>query len=268
MLSTLPHLVHTLMNMPTLSGIHEFSDSLWEQIDKKLHEALATHQGPRIAAFDADGTLWDTDIGEAFFDYQIAHCRLQHLPKDPWTYYRETKAHEPTKAYLWLAQISEGHTLTDVQNWAKASVAQLAPLPIFKSQQRLIALLRALSFEIYVVTASVKWAVEPAATLLGIDADHVLGITTQVVNGVVTGIGNSPITWREGKAQALLSATGGVHPLLASGNTYGDIALIETSRAVKLAVSTQIAANHLRDEEHKLHIHATQMGWLQHRFRG
>ena len=62
-------------------------------------------KGRAIAAFDADGTLWDTDLGEGLFQYQIDH-KLVALPEDPWGHYNWMKANVGNpQAYLWLAQI-------------------------------------------------------------------------------------------------------------------------------------------------------------------
>lgn len=249
--------------------VNEFSPELWQTLEQKLAAAIAAcpRGAPRIAAFDADGTLWDDDAGETFFDWEIHHAGLSHLPPDPWAHYRELKKVDPTTAYVWLAQINAGVPLVQVRKWAKTCFEQRGTWPVFQSQLQLIEKLRRLDFEIYIVTASVKWAVEPVAHLVGVDMDHVLGITTEIENGLVGHKGVLPITWRQGKADALLTATRGTRPLLASGNTFGDIALINTATHVQLAVATQNIPSGLFEEEAKLGHEAQQRGWLQHWFR-
>src|SRR6266404_5671256 len=80
-------------------------------------------KGRAIAAFDADGTLWNTDLGEAFFHYQIKN-KLVPLPPDPWGEYNRMKDHvSHTAAYVWLAQVLKGVPLTKVREWAEANVA-------------------------------------------------------------------------------------------------------------------------------------------------
>lgn len=248
--------------------VNEFSPSLWDHLQTSLESAIAETRGPRIAAFDADGTLWDSDAGETFFDWQIHNSGLKGLPSDPWQHYHDLKKVDPRVAYVWLAQINAGHSLEQVRAWAKECFAARPNWPVFESQRRLVELLRQLDFEIYVVTASIKWAVEPVASLVGIDFDHVLGITTRIENGIVGHEGVHPITWRQGKAEGLLAATGGVRPILASGNTYGDIALLEAATHIRLAISTQDSPGGLFDEEAKLAVEADRQGWLRHRFRG
>ena len=247
--------------------VNEFSPQLWDHLSTTLRKAAAEASGPKIAAFDADGTLWDSDACETFFNWEITRAGLKNLPEDPWHYYESTKKIDPIKAYVWLAQINEGVPLAQVREWAKACFDEQADWPVFESQRRLIGLLRELDFEIYVVTASIKWAVEPLAARLGIDHDHVLGITTALVDGKVGMETVYPVTWREGKAEGLLKATGGVRPILASGNTLGDIALIATATHVPLALTTQDEAGGLFTEEEKLAQEADARGWLRHKFR-
>lgn len=252
------------------SPVNEFSPELWEHLSKSLHKAveLLPTGARRLAAFDADGTLWDSDAGETFFDWQIHHSGLTNLPADPWEHYHSLKKVNPITAYVWLAQINAGIPLSQVREWARKCFQEQSDWPVFESQRRLIALLRSLDFEIYIVTASIKWAVEPVASLVGIDFDHVIGITTRIDDKGCVGMeAVLPITWRQGKAEGLLSATGGIRPLIACGNTLGDIALIETATSVQLAVSTQNTPCGLFEEEAKLADEADRRGWLRHRFR-
>lgn len=254
----------------TPSQVKEFSPDLWERLQASLRRAVdqaTKSHAPLIAAFDADGTLWDSDAGETFFDWQIQRCGFANLPADPWNHYHELKKMDPITAYVWLAQISAGAPLEQVRAWAQQCFSEQSKWPVFESQAKLIQLLREYGFEIYIVTASIKWAVEPVASLVGVDFDHVIGITTKLVDGKIGMEANHPITWRQGKADGLLAATGGARPILASGNTLGDIALLETATEIQLAISTQIEPGGLFDEEAKLAEVAEKRGWLRHRFR-
>ena len=64
-----------------------YSKEIWDRINTALDYALAKDAEP-VAAFDADGTLWDTDLGEAFFHYQIDN-KLVSLPSEPWSHYQD-----------------------------------------------------------------------------------------------------------------------------------------------------------------------------------
>jgi len=69
---------------------------------------------------------------------------------------------------------------------AKKAVEEVQPVPVFKEQRKIIELLHSLKVEVFIVTASIQWAVAPGAYLFDIPEDHVLGIETEVVNGLVT----------------------------------------------------------------------------------
>lgn len=209
--------------------------------------------------------MWDTDLGEALFSYQIEN-KLVPLPADAWGHYNWMKEHvNHPAAYLWLAQICKDVPLTLVREWAEKGVAS-KPLPIFESQQRVIAKLKELDVEIYIVTASIKWAVEPGALRLGLTHDAVLGIETEVVNGLVTDKQKGVITYREGKAQALLAHTGGVAPYFASGNTEGDKWLLEGASALRLVMSAAPEGSENWPTESRMLALAKERGWYSHRY--
>lgn len=84
----------------------DFSPEIWKTLEAQLAKALDSNTQP-IAAFDADGTLWDIDLGESFFQFQIDR-KLVPLPADPWAHYLALLPEGPRKAYLWLAEINQG----------------------------------------------------------------------------------------------------------------------------------------------------------------
>jgi phosphoserine phosphatase len=261
------------MRLESHSSIQEFTKELTSELHSRILAAKSAAKGPLVAAFDADGTLWDTDMGESFFLYQIEKCGLPNMPKDPWQHYHDMKAVDKVAAYFWLAQINAGQKISQVRDWAKKSVDR-ASIPILQSQKTLIQFLKDNGFEVYVVTASVKWAVEPAAGLVGIDYDHVLGMQTEIKDDLVGLTPILPATYRIGKAEAVLKKTGGVAPIFCSGNSLGDLELLKSASSVRLAVSTQvnhdkntIHENHLFEDEQGLQKEARANGWLHHAFR-
>jgi phosphoserine phosphatase len=222
--------------------------------------------GRAIAAFDADGTLWNTDLGEAFFGYKIRHG-LVPLPADPWGRYNWMKEHvSHTAAYVWLAQVMKGVPLTRVREWAEKSVAEFKPLPVFDEQLRVLEKLKSLDVEIYIVTASIKWAVEPGARRLGLTDDAVIGIETEIVGGAISETPTGVITYREGKAEALLRKTGGIHPYFCAGNTEGDHWLLEAASAVRLVISSAPEGTENFPTEARMLELAKKRGWHFHRY--
>jgi phosphoserine phosphatase len=242
----------------------DFSSELMLEISSALEEQKA--EGKKlVAAFDADGTLWDTDIGEAFFDYLIKNKKVA-LPKDPWDFYLDLENQNSVEAYYWLCEILEGQSLSVVKTWAKEAIDLQNPIPIFPGQRNLIRFFQENQVEIFVVTASVKWSVEPAALLLGIPSTHVLGIATTVTpEGLITKKRVPPPTYQEGKAQALLQHTKGALPFFCCGNSMGDKDLLEIAR-LKLAVTSSAKQARLKESEQNLQQYALRKGWLRHQF--
>lgn len=249
-----------------------WSAATWKSLESSLEKVLSeTPKGQRpLAAFDADGTLWDTDLGENFFKFQIEHCGLKNLPPDPWSHYVKWKeSGDPRPAYLWLGQISQGHSLLQVQKWAEQAVQKYNPLPVFSDQKKWIDLLLKNNVEIFVVTASIKWAVEPGAKRLGLDYEQVLGVETAVENGVLTDKAAGYMTYKEGKPAALLQVTGGRRPFFCSGNSTGDTALLASATHAALAVGAARPETHGEDlyqSEVGLREAAKKQGWLIHEF--
>lgn len=252
--------------MANMSKYQDFSSELWNHFEVEIEKHLKRENSPHYAAFDADGTLWDVDAGETFFHYQIAHSGLANLPADPWNHYHEWKDRDPRAAYLWLAQISKGHTLAQVRQWARECAKKQTSWPTFPAQKKLIHWLRSKGIRVFVVTASIKWAVEPFAELLGLHYDDVIGVETHINDGVVTDRLNGNITWKEGKSQTLLEKTQGVKPILGVGNTMGDASLIDCSQLLKLAVCSSKEGDELYETELSLQKMARENNWLSHSF--
>jgi HAD superfamily phosphoserine phosphatase-like hydrolase len=249
-----------------MSNYREFSKELWALFEKEIDRHLKTQGSPHYAAFDADGTLWDIDAGEAFFKYQIDHSNLEGLPTDPWLHYHQWKERDPRAAYLWLAQISSGQSLAQVRQWARECRDQQPNWPIFPAQKKLVQYFRSKGIRVFVVTASIKWAVEPFAELLGLHFDDVIGVETQIKNGIVTDQLSGRITWKEGKSETLLERTQGIPPLFCSGNTMGDASLIECSQLLKLAVRSTRDGDELFETELSLQKMARENNWQEHSF--
>lgn len=243
-----------------------FPNEYWAEIENVIAEHKSKNL-PMVAAFDADGTLWDIDLGENFFQYQIDHKKVP-LPADPWEHYFEMKKvnNDPRPAYVWLAQINKGLAEEEVQKWAQTAFDEIQPNPIFTEQKKLIALLLKNSVKVYIVTTSPKLSVVPGARALGLTADNVIGIETEIENGIITDRKVEPITFRQGKLDALLKKTGNIKPFLCAGNTIGDFELLSGSTHIKLAVSAASRDDKLFKSENELLNLASENNWWRHRF--
>lgn len=256
--------MYTIKEYPLWMNYQPYPEHYWTQIEKNI-DTLKKENKKLIAAFDADGTLWDADLGENFFQFQIDQ-KLVELPPQAYDVYLSKKEKDPREAFLWLAQVNKNQKLDKIREWAQIAFDSIQPNPIFSEQKKLIQLLMNHNVEVYIVTASIKWAVEPGALALGLSMNNVIGVQTEVVDGSVTDKGIFPITYREGKVNALLERTGGLAPFLSSGNSMGDFELLTAATHIRLAVSAASRDDRMYRTEFELLNHARQNNWLSHRF--
>jgi HAD superfamily phosphoserine phosphatase-like hydrolase len=242
-----------------------YSETFWKQLNETLAE-LKKNQSPLVALFDADGTLWDTDLGENLFHYTIDN-RLVELPPNPWEHYLELKKKnsDPRDAYLWLAQIYKGQTLEQVRKWSDDALKNLQPFPVFDDQKKLVDVLRNNQVTIKIVTASITWAVEPGARFLDLQNSDVIGVETLVQNGVITDQKHGVITYRSGKVDGYKQKHSD-QPFLAVGNSEGDVELLEFASRLRLAVSAANREDKLYKSEFQLQEIAKSKGWHFHRY--
>lgn len=243
----------------------KYPTEFWSKIKNTTQELKQNGQS-LVAAFDADGTLWDTDLGENFFQYTIDQ-RLVPLPQSAWNHYLDMKKinNDPRAAYLWLAQIYKGQNLSQVRQWAEEALQSIQPLAVFPEQKELIDFLKSEGVKIHIITASIKWAVEPGAKFLGLSEDNVIGVETDVRDQIITDQQKGIITYKNGKVQALQQLVG-TKPFIAAGNSEGDLDLLESATHLKLAVSAANRDDKLFRTEYNLQQIAAEKNWLYHRF--
>jgi phosphoserine phosphatase len=99
-------------------------------------------------------------------------------------------------------------------------------LRIRKPMEGVIAFLREAGWEIYVVSASALPLVTAVAARYGVDADHVLGVRTALKDGRLAAEVLPPVTWRQGKVDALKSRLGNRRPALAFGDSWTDFEML------------------------------------------
>lgn len=237
---------------------------MWTNIQRRLNQALKKPQ-PHYAVFDADGTLWPHDAGETFFKYQLKNCNLRNLPPSPWDYYWKLKDTDAAASCLLLAQINKGFSLKQVRTWADECYDGI-DFPIHKSMYDLVHLLMKMKIQVYIVTASIKWAVEPMARRLGLENKNVLGIEVTEKNSMLTDEGIFPLPYGAGKPEAFLKFSNDVRPIFGAGNTISDSYLVDCATDVQLAISSAAPGEHGHETEMKMREKALSKGWLTHSF--
>ncbi len=235
------------------------SNKVLPKIINSINSVVKDISNP-VAAFDADGTLWATDAGDIFYQYLIDQKCID-LPEEPWPFYLNKKASNPKSAYLWLAQIFKGVEIDQVRKWAQEAFDASQPTPIFEEQKEIINVLHNLNVSVYIVTASVKWAVEPYSKLYNIPSENVIGVETKVKNNKVTDIQNGPITYREGKVDGLKSKETSL-PFFIAGNTFGDLDLLKSSTHIRMTLQSAKPSEEIYKSELELFEYANKNGWF------
>jgi len=184
-----------------------------------------------LACFDADGTLWAEDIGEAMLRWLAAGDRLPRLRGRPWrevwSDYERRVSQDRCRGYAWAVAVMEGIEETQLVAWCREFVAAW---PNYRAA--MVALLQGLhesGVEVRIVTATSEWLVRAAAVEMGLPEDQVLGIRVRVQNGVLTSEVEEPVTCRAGKVAAIEKALGRM-PDLAVGDSVGDLEMLEAAQ--------------------------------------
>ena len=211
----------------------------WDpHVSRRLSELLAAASPAMLAAFDADGTLWSRDVGEAFLRHAGEQGLLRNWPKGDavWREYeRRLATGDLAHAFELCVTAFEGLPDAEAAAHAKAFVDPAWKEHVFAPMRELIASLHRAEAEVWVVSASPAWCVVPGAALLGVPEERVIAARPELDGGIVQGTLGQPLPAFERKVEALLARTRRA-PHLAAGNSEYDFALLESARVLALLV--------------------------------
>jgi HAD superfamily phosphoserine phosphatase-like hydrolase len=228
--------------------------------------AQATAGSPRpVAAIDCDNTLIDGDISFATL-VTHAEARSGTGREDAGTVENRVATAYRTYDDLWesgrnveacgyLAGLLEGMTLAEASALGRDALAKAEAMPrcvrslavppgrpplemeqgirLRKPMLALVDYLKAAGWEVFVVSASAEPVVAAVAARHGIDADHVLAVRTVVRDGRLTADVVPPVTWRQGKVDALRARIGR-GTSLALGDAWTDFEMLVDAEAAVL----------------------------------
>ncbi len=212
--------------------------------------AAAGREYPRaLAAFDADGTLWREDIGEAFLRHLVSLGWVT-LPDgtDPYQAYERRVDQDRAAGYAYAAQLQAGLEEARVAAEAESFARAWVPPRLIADTRALRELCARAGLSLVVISASALPIVRAAAPFAGFQ--RWAGIETRVVAGRFTDELVAPVTYAAGKV-AKAAALGKL--ALACGDSLaGDLALLEAARVA--AVVAPAAGSPLSAE-------ARRRGW-------
>lgn len=180
-------------------------------------------EGGHTAAFDADGTLWADDIGDAFLR-DLEADRL--VPRGSFQEYERRVEIEPEDAYGFAVTVMAGLPEAEIVQRAEAFFPAHFEKRCFPAVRELVALLRSEGVHLAIVSASNRWLIAAAGRSLGIS--RTAGVAVEVEDGILTDRLIRPLPSGEGKvvwARRLL----GRDPALAVGNGTIDLPLLHVA---------------------------------------
>lgn len=199
-------------------------------IDERLTEAVRGAAG-QVAAFDADGTLWREDAGEAFLRHLVGLGWIR-LPdgSDPYRAYERAVERDRRSGYAFAAQLQAGLEEARVAAEAERFARSWVPARLIAPVQELRAACVAAGLRLLVVSASPLPIVRAAAPLAGFSACS--GIEVRVRGGRFTDELVEPVVYAQGKVEA--AARSGALAVACGDSLHGDLALLS---AAKVAVA-------------------------------
>ena len=212
-----------------------------------LRDALRRAAQPGgVAAFDADGTLWREDVGEAFLRHLVAIGWVR-LPdgSDPYEAYERAVSRDRRSGYAYAAQLQAGLAEADVAAEAGRFARSWVPPRLVRAAGELRELCAGSGLRPVVISASPSPIVRAAAPLAGFR--ECAGIEVVVRGGRFTADVVEPVTYAEGKVDA--AARFGPLALACGDSLTGDLALL--SAASVAAVVAPRAGSPLADEAHR-----------------
>jgi len=226
---------------------------------EKLSQLLK-HSG-QVAVFDADGTLWSADASESFMQWMEDRNYIQ--PPEGYTsvlsYYYELMEHDRVASFIWAAQQAVGQSESDLAVWCGESFDTHVRPTVFPELGELIAELHARQWECWIVSASPRWVVEPAARHFNIPAARVLALELAIESGIVVDRLVPPVSSGMGKVERVRKAIS-VQPRFAAGNSVDDIPLLEEASHMAMVVNP----TGLHNPELDLANFAADRRWLVH----
>lgn len=234
----------------------------WSPANQQAIDALFKNDlKGQVAVFDADQTLWRDDVGEGFLHWLIDN---QHLVKaapggDAFAHYEALCQQSKTIGYAYAAQAMAGIPEARLQALAAAYFKDHFQQNIYPAQKALIARLQQAGVEVWMVSASNQWIVDAGAPYLGVPLNRVVGIRLAVDSaGLITETVVPPVTYRQGKVDAILKYIG-QQPILVSGDSMTDYEMLVYAKQLRLVINPAergVSGGNITDlaQEHGWHI--------------
>ncbi len=187
---------------------------------------------PRVALFDADGTLWENDIADDCTIWMIGTGRIATGAN--WAEYKKIYAEDAQAGCRYLLGFYEGMSSSDLTRHVNCYWDEFMKLDYIPEPVQVLEALAAQGFKNWVVTGSPTDFLFPLLKRLPVD--KIVGMDFEVdANGILTGRHAGISCAGPGKAEKVRSLWSG--PIqFAAGNAQLDEAMMRLARDVVWAV--------------------------------
>ena len=187
---------------------------------------------PRLALFDADGTLWENDIADDCTIWMIGTGRIRHGNR--WGEYKSIYAKDAPAGCRYLLSFYAGLKQSELTEHVETYWRDFMKLDYIEEPVEVLHYLAQKDFRIWVVTGSPTDLLYPLQRRLPVE--RIVGMDYEVdANGILTGRHSGISCAGEGKAEKVLSLW--PHAIqFAAGNARLDEAMMRLARDVIWAV--------------------------------
>jgi len=183
---------------------------------------------PRVAVFDCDDTLWKGDSGKGFMDWEIENKiipeAVAEAGKKRYALYERGKVSEEAMCGEMVAW-HKGLALSMLEAAGERYVAEVMEERVFPEMQELVARLLSAGCHIWAISSTNEWVIRAGVKRYGIRGDHVLAVSLESENGLVTER-LVRVPSGEGKAVAVRQFIGEKVDMV-FGNSIHDAAMLE-----------------------------------------
>lgn len=184
--------------------------------------------GPAVqVVFDADGTLWRGDVGEDLLRFLSANGALGHRSRGAYGEYERRLGRTPRDAYAFAVEVMAGLDETELAATCQRFFDERYAGRVHWFVRPMFEALHRAGHELWVVSASPKWVVEPGVRAVGGRSERVLAVSCAIDDGRLSGRVDEPLPAGVGKVEAL--ERHGVVPALAWGDGAIDVELLASA---------------------------------------